>query len=73
MKENVCLCVWDCVGVRGVAAVENLIFPICVSRSFLEFQVLGEAVFLPLFLPPSIVSVSLLHDTGNERNAVESL
>lgn len=64
MKTSACLCVCARVGVRGAAAVENQISPLRVSRSFLELQVLGEAVFLPL---TAISGIPLLHDTGNEE------
>lgn len=64
VKTSACLCVCARAGVRGAAAVENQISPLRVSRSFLELQALGEAVFLPL---TAISGIPLLRDTGNEE------
>lgn len=45
METNVCLCVCDCVGVCTVAAVENQVFPICVSQRFWNFRSWGKLFF----------------------------
>lgn len=64
MKKKMSVCVRACICVHTVIAVENQVSPACILLSFLQLQIPGEAVFLPLTI---ISDITLVYDTANEE------